>query len=118
MSEVVRLYKYKELLSNKRAYSSEELMAILEISRATLKRDITKLRDQFRVPVRYDRERGGYLLDGSADGAELAGLWFSPPTTGCPGARASRSAGKGTTEFAGRCQSLFSWALNLMRLKW
>jgi predicted DNA-binding transcriptional regulator YafY len=78
MSEVLRLYKYKELLSSKRPLASEELMAKLEISRATLKRDIAKLRDQLHVPIRYDRELGGYMLDPAAQGSELPGLWFSP----------------------------------------
>ncbi len=50
MSEVVRLYQYKSLLVGRRAMSAEDLMARLEISRATLKRDIAKLRDQLHVP--------------------------------------------------------------------
>jgi hypothetical protein len=49
MSEVVRLYQYKSLLVGRRALSAEDLMARLEISRATLKRDIAKLRE---VPLR------------------------------------------------------------------
>lgn len=44
MSEVVRLYQYKGLLSGRRAVSAEELIATLEISRAMLKRDLAKLR--------------------------------------------------------------------------
>jgi len=42
MSEVVRLYRYKNLLSGRRAVLAEELMAALEISRATFKRDMAK----------------------------------------------------------------------------
>jgi predicted DNA-binding transcriptional regulator YafY len=56
MSEVVRLYQYKSLLVGRRAMSAEDLMARLEISRATLKRDIAKLRDQLHVPIEFDRE--------------------------------------------------------------
>ena len=62
MSEVVRLYQYKSLLSGRRAVSAEDLMARLEISRATLKRDIAKLRDQLHVPIEFDRDAGGYTL--------------------------------------------------------
>jgi len=79
VSEVVRLYQYKSLLSGKRALSAEDLMARLEISRATLKRDIAKLRDQLHVPIKFDRDRGGYVLEpgqGHTD-TELPGLWFS-----------------------------------------
>ena len=59
MSEAVRLYQYRSLLSAKRAVSAAELMAKLEISRPTLKRDIAKLRDQLKVPLHYDRDLGG-----------------------------------------------------------
>ena len=43
MSEVVRLYRYRSLLSGRRAVSAEDLMAAQEVSRATLKRDIAKV---------------------------------------------------------------------------
>lgn len=79
MSEVVRLYQYRSLLSGRRAVSAEDLMARLEISRATLKRDLAKLRDQLHVPIRFDRDRGGYVREqgqGHTD-TELPGLWFS-----------------------------------------
>lgn len=52
MSEVVRFYQYKSLLGSRGAVSAEDLMEKLEISRATLKRDIAKLRDQLHVPIR------------------------------------------------------------------
>jgi predicted DNA-binding transcriptional regulator YafY len=79
VSEVVRLYQYKALLSGRRALTAEDLMQRLEISRATLKRDIAKLREQLHVPIRFDRERGGYVLEqgqGHTD-SELPGLWFN-----------------------------------------
>lgn len=59
MSEVVRLYRYKSLLSGRRAVSAEDLMAAQEVSRATLKRDIAKLRDQLHVPILFNRDLGG-----------------------------------------------------------
>jgi predicted DNA-binding transcriptional regulator YafY len=80
VSEVVRLYQYKGLLSGRSAMCAEDLMTRLEISRATLKRDIAKLRDQLNVPIRFDRDRRGYVIDegpGHSD-SELPGLWFSP----------------------------------------
>lgn len=78
MSEFVRLYKYKTLLSGRRGMSADEIMGKLEISRATFKRDIAKLRDQAHVPIGFDRDRGGYYLDGGhTDSTELPGLWFS-----------------------------------------
>ncbi len=77
MSEVVRLYQYKGLLSGRLAMSAEDIMAKLEISRATLKRDLAKLRDQLHVPIEFDRDRGGYFLAGGHTDSELPGLWFS-----------------------------------------
>lgn len=61
MSEVVRLYRYKSLLSDRRAVSADDLMTALEISRATFKRDMAKLRDQLHVPIEFKRELGGYV---------------------------------------------------------
>ena len=77
MSEIVRLYRYKSLLNSRTAISANDLMASLEVSKATLKRDIAKLRDQLHVPIEYDRELGGYTLDKSQVESELPGLWFS-----------------------------------------
>ena len=77
MSEVVRLYQYKSLLVGRRAMSAEDFMARLEISRATLKRDIAKLRDQLHVPIEFDRDAGGYTLSQGHTDSELPGLWFN-----------------------------------------
>ena len=77
MSEVVRLYRYKSLLSASRAVSAKSLMAALEISPATLKRDIAKLRDQLHVPIEFNRELGGYQMEPGHADTELPGLWFS-----------------------------------------
>ncbi len=76
MSEILRLYKYKSLLSGRRVLTAGQLAGQLEISRATLKRDLAKLRDQFQLPIRFDRERGGYCLDHDNKVHELPGLWL------------------------------------------
>lgn len=77
MSEIVRLYRYRSLLGSMRAVPADQLMDVLEISSATLKRDIAKLRDQLHVPIEFDRELGGYKLDPKRVEDELPGLWFS-----------------------------------------
>jgi predicted DNA-binding transcriptional regulator YafY len=77
MSEVVRLYQYKSLLSSRRAVSAQTLQQALEISPATFKRDIAKLRDQLHVPIEFNRELGGYTLEQGHTDTELPGLWFS-----------------------------------------
>jgi predicted DNA-binding transcriptional regulator YafY len=66
-----------ELLSERRARSARELQDALEISPATFKRDLALMRDQLRMPIAFDRDRGGYVLD--SDGSvPLPGFWFSP----------------------------------------
>jgi len=76
MSEIDRLYQYKTLLSGRRAMPRADIMAKLEISLATFKRDIAKLRDQLHIPIVFDRDAGGYRLE-QTDSTELPGLWFS-----------------------------------------
>jgi predicted DNA-binding transcriptional regulator YafY len=52
-------------------------MTALEVSRATLRRDISKLRDQLHVPIEFNRELGGYQMAKGHTDNELPGLWFS-----------------------------------------
>ncbi len=77
MSESVRLYRYQQLLSTRRAVATREFLDTLEISLATFKRDIAKLRDQLGMPIVFDRDRRGYVLE-AGDSASLPGLWFTP----------------------------------------
>jgi predicted DNA-binding transcriptional regulator YafY len=78
MSESIRLYKYQSLLANGRGASRERLMAAVEVSLATFKRDIAKLRDQMNVPIEFDRDSGCYKLNttGSSARFELPGFWL------------------------------------------
>ena len=77
MSEMVRLIRYAELLSNRRFMTKQDLMDKQEVSLATLKRDLVKLRDQMNVPIVFDRDLGGYKLDKTSERTELPGFWFS-----------------------------------------
>jgi predicted DNA-binding transcriptional regulator YafY len=77
MSEIDRLYRYKTLLSHRRAMPREDILAALEISLATFKRDIAKLRDRLGTPIVFDRDLNGYRLDTPQDATELPGMWFS-----------------------------------------
>jgi predicted DNA-binding transcriptional regulator YafY len=77
MSESVRLYRYQTLLGTRRAVPTQEFLDELEISLATFKRDIAKLRDQLGMPIVFDRERGGYVLEGNG-ASPLPGMWFTP----------------------------------------
>jgi predicted DNA-binding transcriptional regulator YafY len=76
MSEIDRLYRYKNLLSSRRAMARTELLHELEVSPATFKRDLAKLRDRLNTPIVFDRDLGGYRLEKS-DATELPGIWFT-----------------------------------------
>ena len=74
-----RLYRIDRLLKERRSISFEALREALDVSRATLKRDITDMRDRFNAPIEFDREAGGYRLGEPRVGPryQLPGLWFS-----------------------------------------
>lgn len=76
MSEIDRLYRYKTLLSSRRALPRDVILKELEISPATFKRDIAKLRDRLHTPIVFDRDLSGYRLE-QTDSTELPGMWFS-----------------------------------------
>ncbi len=77
MKDMQRLYRYKSLLLSRHAVPTQELMAKLGISIATLKRDMAQLREQLHIPVVYDRQLGGYRLEPGHGRQELPGLWLS-----------------------------------------
>jgi predicted DNA-binding transcriptional regulator YafY len=81
MSMNERIYIINQLLTNRKFVTFDELMTRLEISRATLKRDLSFMRDRLNAPIIFDRELGGYRFDQSSntvgDQYELPGLWFS-----------------------------------------
>lgn len=63
MSQTDRIVRIRALLDQRRAVSRRTLLDTLEISAATLKRDIAFLRDVMNIPIRWDRELGGYRLE-------------------------------------------------------
>lgn len=78
MSINERIYRIDQLLKDRKSISFDELKDKLEISRATLKRDIAYMRDRLNVPIIFDRELNGYRLDKAEDAQhELPGLWFN-----------------------------------------
>lgn len=81
MQQTERLYKINQLLESRRAVSFAALLEALEVSPATVKRDLAHLRDRLHAPIVFDREAGGYRLERSSPTVggqyELPGLWFS-----------------------------------------
>jgi predicted DNA-binding transcriptional regulator YafY len=79
MSQTERLYRITQMVENRGPVSFNDLAAELEVSRATLKRDLALLRNNFNAPIEFDRFAGGYRLGKQGPGPrfELPGLWFS-----------------------------------------
>jgi len=79
MTKTARVYKIEMLIRNRGHVSFRTLLDELEVSPATLKRDLDFLRDQLGAPIEYDRDLNGYRFGEAFRGAkhELPGLWFS-----------------------------------------
>jgi predicted DNA-binding transcriptional regulator YafY len=78
MTKTARVYKIEMLIRNRGHVSFQALLEELEISPATLKRDLEYLRDQLGAPIEYDRDVNGYRMGPDSRGQkhELPGLWF------------------------------------------
>ncbi len=85
MDRTERFYKIDQLLSERRVVPFATLQSELEISRATLKRDLLYLRDRLNAPIVWDRKAGGYRYTGQTEPGhartggqfDLPGLWFN-----------------------------------------
>ena len=94
MPKTDRLYKIELLVRQRGSIPFADLLAALEVSPATLKRDLEYLRDQLGAPIEYDRSSNGYRFATGAAGTagasgsagapaasglrhELPGLWFN-----------------------------------------
>jgi len=78
MASAERLYKIERLIRQRGPIAFQALQDELEVSRATLKRDLEYLRSRLGAPIEYDRDANGYRFAESARDRrhELPGLWF------------------------------------------
>ncbi|MCC7152300.1 MAG: WYL domain-containing protein [Rubrivivax sp.] len=79
MPRTDRVYKIEMLIRSRGHLSFQALLDELEVSPATLKRDLEYLRDRLGAPIEYDRDCNGYRFGAEYRGHkhELPGLWFS-----------------------------------------
>ena len=80
MNQTERFYKIEQILHDRRIVTFQQLLDTLEVSRATLKRDLQYLRDRLNVPIVYDRDAAGYRFEAPGRDAPkhaLPGLWFN-----------------------------------------
>jgi predicted DNA-binding transcriptional regulator YafY len=73
-----RLYRIEALIRARGHVSFQTLLGELEVSPATLKRDLEFLRSRMGAPIEYDRGLNGYRFGKTYAGPrhELPGLWF------------------------------------------
>ena len=81
MERTQRIARINALLSRPQGASLSQLMGELEVSRATINRDLQVMRDGMNAPIVWDRLDGVYRLEpnGNAGPAYmLPGLWLRP----------------------------------------
>lgn len=73
-----RFYKIEQAIRHKGGVSFQQLQEVLEVSPATLKRDLQFLRDRMDAPIVYNRLDNLYRFEAEFRGQkhELPGLWF------------------------------------------
>ncbi|MDH4099091.1 MAG: WYL domain-containing protein [Nitrospirota bacterium] len=76
MERTERFHRIEQLLKSCRTVPLRAMVNDLEVSPATVKRDLEYLRNRLNVPIVWVRERRGYILDYEAPRSELPGLWF------------------------------------------
>ena len=69
MDRTERFYKIELLLRNRGCVSFDQLREALEVSPATLKRDLQYLRERMDAPIAYDRADNGYRFAHTDAGA-------------------------------------------------
>jgi len=77
-NNTARLCRIETLIRARGHVSFATLLAELEVSPATLKRDLEFLRSRLGAPIEYDRDLNGYRFGTERAGGrhELPGLWF------------------------------------------
>ncbi|MET0209411.1 MAG: WYL domain-containing protein [Burkholderiaceae bacterium] len=79
MDRTERFYKIEMMIRSQGCVSFAEMKDALEVSAATLKRDLQYLRERMDAPIEYDAAENGYRFGEQWRGQrhELPGVWFS-----------------------------------------
>ena len=80
LNKTERIFRIEQIIAARRVVTFDDLLKELEVSRATLKRDIEYLRSRMKTPIVYDRAAGGYVMqsqEGVSTRVEFPGLWFN-----------------------------------------
>jgi len=80
MDRSERFYKIEQMLRARGTVTTPQFMRELEVSLATLKRDLEYMKSRHNAPIEWDRDAGGYRFvqpQALAPKYELPGLWFN-----------------------------------------
>lgn len=80
MDRTERFYKIQAMLMAKPSVTMKQMQDALEVSRATLNRDLAYMRDRLNIPFAWNPTLRGYALtrqQSSDKTFELPGVWFS-----------------------------------------
>jgi predicted DNA-binding transcriptional regulator YafY len=80
MDRSERFYQIDQLLNEGKVATMKVFLEALEVSPATIKRDLEYLRSRFGAPIEWDRVRGAYYYAEPSSGESrfaLPGLWLS-----------------------------------------
>jgi predicted DNA-binding transcriptional regulator YafY len=80
MDRTERFYTIDRMMRSARGTTLREMMEEMEISRATIRRDLEYMRDRLAAPIQWDHETRRYRYESvsqDADRYALPGLWFN-----------------------------------------
>lgn len=82
MDRTERFYTIDRLLRSRQGTTLRAMMEEMEVSRATVRRDLEYMRDRLAAPILWDTETRCYRYDSDAEGEgedryALPGLWFN-----------------------------------------
>jgi predicted DNA-binding transcriptional regulator YafY len=80
MDRTERIHKIDQMLSISGSVSTARFLDELQISLATLKRDLEYMKDRLNAPIIWDRDANGYRFDNAPTAGPsyaLPGLWFN-----------------------------------------
>ena len=80
MNKTERIFKIEQMIAARQVVTFKAMLDELEVSRATLYRDLEYLRSRMKTPIDYDRDASGYRFrkgDGKSQRQEFPGLWFN-----------------------------------------
>ena len=80
MNKTERIFKIEHMIASRQGVTFKAMLEELEVSRATLRRDLEYLRSRMKTPIDYDLDGGGYRFrqgDSKSQRQEFPGLWFN-----------------------------------------